>query len=257
MFKPPPQSIILVHLELFFMNELILQEWMQEFGWTDSWCFKTSDAMPSNYFLWGRKLHNVIKISHQDGRYRQFPSGQQHWHCYTAPPMAWALPGRALNSPDVLLGPEWWRNSAGVWTGWTPACCSEQTKVLADVRNLFIFSTSLLNKCIWNSSDRVQRATWVELQKYPSSSIKKNFQLHYVFVNLPQEWDKARSEAFSKYRENIWICGEELWVGGTCLGPTLMTKCYLMLKEEGFGGLTNHKRMKGGWKCDAGWHLTF
>lgn len=28
------------------------------------------------------------------------------------PPMASALPGRALNSPDVLLGPDWWRNSA-------------------------------------------------------------------------------------------------------------------------------------------------
>lgn len=112
MFKPPPQSIILVHFELFFMNELMLQEWMQQFGWTGCWCFKASDAMPSNSFLWGRKLHNVIKISHLDGRYRQFPIGQQHGHCYTAPPMASVLPGRALNSPDVLLGPEWWRNFA-------------------------------------------------------------------------------------------------------------------------------------------------
>lgn len=28
------------------------------------------------------------------------------------PRMASVLPGRAFNSPDVLLRPEWWRNSA-------------------------------------------------------------------------------------------------------------------------------------------------
>lgn len=30
----------------------------------------------------------------------------------TLPPRVSAVPGRALNSPDVLLGPERWRNSA-------------------------------------------------------------------------------------------------------------------------------------------------
>lgn len=39
------------------------------------------------------------------------------------------------------------------------------------------------------------------------------------------------NEAFSKYRVNIWIWDEELWVGGTYLGPILVTKCYLRLKD--------------------------
>lgn len=133
-----------------------------------------------------------------------FPVNNNMGTATPAPATVSALPGRALNSPDILLEPEWWRNSAKNCRSVDRMDSCVSSKMAAQSRqgvgwceepvHLFFVTIKQVHlKFFWESPKSFFR---MELQKYHPSSLKTTFCFMKVFVDLSKSESKLGEWSF-------------------------------------------------------------